>query len=107
MAEKSISSEETRYFLMAFRKVGDAIEQTTLSAAEIPLSVLSSMGVSDDLTGSARESGKQLVQGIHGTVDAIAEQIAEAVSTGGQLVSNTVGDVVGAAGDVAKKATAK
>jgi hypothetical protein len=101
------TNDETRYFLMAFRKVGEAIEQTTLSAAEIPLSVLSSIGVSEDFTSSARDSSTQLIQGIHGTVDAIAGQIAEAVSTGSVLVGNTVGDVVDAAGDAAKRVTAK
>jgi pyruvate/2-oxoacid:ferredoxin oxidoreductase beta subunit len=97
MTTKSSDSKSTeepegqvRVFLMAFRSVGDAIESTTLSAAEIPLTVLSGIGVSDDTTKAARDTGTQLVHSIHGTVDSVATQIATAVSKQVALVGNVV-----------------
>jgi hypothetical protein len=87
--------DQTRYFLMAFRKVGDAFEQTTLSAAEIPLNVLSSLGVSDDTTEAARRGGQAAVDTIHGTVDSVATSIAKAVNSQVSLASDVVKSATG------------
>jgi hypothetical protein len=92
-AKKSSSksqAEGDRYFVLAFRTGMDAIENTVVSAAEIPLSVLSGMGVSPDTTDAAREANKQLAHGIHGTVDAIVTQIADAVTKETELAAATV-----------------
>jgi hypothetical protein len=87
--------DQTRYFLMAFRKVGDAFEQTTLSAAEIPLNVLSSLGVSEETTDAARRGGQAAVETIHGTVDSVATSIAKAVSTQASLASDAIRTATG------------
>jgi hypothetical protein len=89
MAQAKQSGED-RFFLLAFRNFGDAIESTTLAAAEIPLTVLSSMGVSDEATGAARDTSKAVVQGIHGTVDSIATQIADAIGAETAVVADAL-----------------
>ena len=82
--------ESERYFVLAFRSGMDAIENTVVSAAEIPLSLLNGMGVSTEATDAARETSKQLAHGIHGTVDAIVTQIADAVSKETTLAAETL-----------------
>lgn len=90
MANDEAQESGTRYFLLAFRQVGDAFEQATLSAAEIPLNVLSTIGVPASATDAARAGGKQVVEGIHGTVDAVATGIADAVGTSAHAVSEVI-----------------
>jgi hypothetical protein len=79
-----------RYFILAVNSGTAVIEKASLSAAEIPLAVLSSLGVSKETTDSAREGNRHLVEGIHGTVDSVAEQIASAVSQQISLVGDAV-----------------
>ena len=78
-AKKTVASEE-RFFLIAVRSGLDAIESTVVSAAEIPLSVLSGFGMSAETAGSARKANRDLAKGIHGTIDTIVTQIADAVA---------------------------
>lgn len=97
--EDKTQGEDFRYFLLAVRTGTDFIETATLSAAEIPLTVMSTIGVSAEKTDSARGTTRDIAEGVHGTVDAIAEQIAAAVSKQVALVA----DSVGAAAKEAKK----
>ena len=79
-----------RYFILAVNRGTAVVEKGTLSAAEIPLAVLSTLGVSTDTTDAARASTKNIAESIHGTVDSIAEQIATAVSHQVSLASDVV-----------------
>jgi hypothetical protein len=88
--KKAQEAGDFRYFILAVNSGTAVIEKASLSAAEIPLTVLSSLGVSKDTTDSARESTRNLAHGIHGTVDSIAEQIASAVSEQVSLVADVV-----------------
>jgi hypothetical protein len=90
-ADDKGQGEDFRYFLLAVRSGTDFIETATLSAAEIPLTVMSSMGVSVETTEGARETTRGIAEGVHGTVDSIAEQIAAAVSKQVSLVADSVG----------------
>lgn len=92
-AGKTTEDGDFRYFLLAVRTGTDFIETATLSAAEIPLTVMSGMGVSSDTTDAARGTTRDIAHGVHGTVDSIAEQIATAVSKQVSLVSDTVSSV--------------
>ena len=62
-----------------------------MSAAEIPLSVLSGFGMSAETAGSARKANRDLAKGIHGTIDTIVTQIADAVAQETALVADVVG----------------
>ena len=88
-AKKTVASEE-RFFLIAVRSGLDAIESTVVSAAEIPLSVLSGFGMSAETAGSARKANRDLAKGIHGTIDTIVTQIADAVAQETALVADVV-----------------
>jgi len=88
----SADQGQTRYFILALRSGLDAMENTAVAAAEIPLSILSGFGVSEETTDAAREANRQLAHGIHGTVDSVATQIAEAVNSQVALVSDAVGE---------------
>jgi hypothetical protein len=88
-----------RYFLLAVRTGTDFIETATLSAAEIPLQVMSTLGVSADTTDAARTTTRDISHGVHGTVDNIAEQIASAVSKQVALA----GDIASSAAKTVKK----
>ena len=85
------AGDEFRYFILAFRSGMDAIENSVVSAAEIPLSILSGLGVSDETTQAARKGNRQLAHGITGTIDTIATQIAEVVSAQASIASDAVG----------------
>lgn len=98
-ADKAQADGDFRYFLLAVRTGTDFIETATLSAAEIPLAVMSTLGVSTDTTDSARGATRDLAHGVHGTVDSIAEQIASAVSKQVSLA----GDIVSSTGKPAAK----
>ena len=102
---KAAASEE-RFFLIAVRSGLDAIESTVVSAAEIPLSVLSGFGMSAETAGSARKANRDLAKGIHGTIDSIVTQIADAVAQETALVADVVGQAAKTAQKTAKK-TAK
>lgn len=102
---KAAASEE-RFFLIAVRSGLDAIESTVVSAAEIPLSVLSGFGMSAETAGSARKANRDLAKGIHGTIDTIVTQIADAVAQETALVADVVGQAAKTAQQTAKK-TAK
>jgi hypothetical protein len=96
---KNKDEGDFRYFLLAVRTGTDFIETATLSAAEIPLTVMSTLGVSAETTDSARATTRDISHGVHGTVDSIAEQIASAVSKQVALA----GDIASSAAKTVKK----
>jgi hypothetical protein len=100
------AASEERFFLIAVRSGLDAIENTVVSAAEIPLSVLSGFGMSAETAGNARKANRDLAKGIHGTIDSIVTQIADAVAQETALVVDVVGQAAKTAQQTAKK-TAK
>jgi hypothetical protein len=80
-------------FLTAFRNGMGAIEKTVVTTAEIPLTVFSGLGVPDDTTQSVREGHREMVHGIHTTINSVATGIAGAVGKSASLVSSAVGTV--------------
>jgi hypothetical protein len=103
---KAAASEE-RFFLIAVRSGLDAIENTVVSAAEIPLGVLTGFGMSAETAGSARKANRDLAKGIHGTLDTIVTQIADAVAQETALVADVVGKATKQAAKQAAKRPAK
>jgi hypothetical protein len=59
-------------FLTAFLGGVDAVEKAGLSAMEVPLSVLSTLGVPDDTTEKARKASHSMADAVFGTIDLIA-----------------------------------
>ncbi len=83
-----------------------AIETTVLAAAEIPLSVLKSLGVSDEAMEAAREGHAQLVRGIHSALDTVAMGVTDTTAGIASGITNGVSSAAAAAGDVGEKMTA-
>jgi hypothetical protein len=81
-----------------------AIEQTVLAAAEIPLSVLGSIGVSDEAMKSLREGHRALVQGIHAALDSVAMGVTDTTAGVATGITTGIATAAGAAGDAAAKA---
>lgn len=77
--------------LGSFRAGMGFIEYTSLAAAEVPLKVLSTLGMPDAATNVARDSHTQMVHGIHGTLDFVASQTATLTGKGMSLLSGAVG----------------
>ena len=80
-------SDSTEAFRDAFHSGMGAIEQTALAAAEIPLSILANLGVSEEAMESAREGHRQLVRGIQSAIDSVAMGITD---TAGGIASGIV-----------------
>jgi hypothetical protein len=73
--------------LTAFRGGMDTVEKAGLSAMEIPLNVLTSLGVSEEATAEARKTTRSLADGITDTVDSIAVGSLKLADQGLSLVS--------------------
>lgn len=76
-----------------------AIETTALAAAEIPLSILKSLGVSDEAMETAREGHRQLVHGIRSALGTVADgvtdttaEIASGITKGFTTAATTAGE---------------
>jgi len=106
-APAKAAAGEERFFLIAVRSGLDAIESTVVSAAEIPLGVLSGFGMSAETAGSARKANRDLAKGIHGTIDTIVTQIADAVAQETALVADVVSKATKQATKQASKRPAK
>lgn len=83
-----------------------AIETTVLAAAEIPLSVLKSLGVSDEAMEAAREGHRQLVRGIHSALDTVAMGVTDTTAGIASGITTGIATAATAAGDAAGKMTA-
>lgn len=80
-----------------------AIETTVLAAAEIPLSVLKSLGVSDEAMEAAREGHRQLVRGIHSALDTVAMGVTDTTAGIASGITTGISTAASAAGDAAGK----
>jgi|APLak6261663543_1056040.scaffolds.fasta_scaffold136377_1 hypothetical protein len=80
-----------------------AIETTVLAAAEIPLSVLKSLGVSDEAMEAAREGHRQLVRGIHSALDTVAMGVTDTTAGIASGITTGISTAATAAGDAAGK----
>jgi hypothetical protein len=80
-----------------------AIETTVLAAAEIPLSVLKSLGVSDEAMEAAREGHRQLVRGIHSALDSVAMGVTDTTAGIASGITTGISTAATAAGDAAGK----
>jgi hypothetical protein len=74
-------------FLTAFRGGMGAVEKAGLSAMEIPLTVLSSLGVPEETTTSARKAGVTMADGITEAIDSIATGSLKVADQGLSLVT--------------------
>jgi hypothetical protein len=81
-----------------------AIETTALAAAEIPLSVLKSLGVSEEAMVAAREGHAQMVRGIHSALSTIATGITDTSTGIASGVTQSFAAAATATAEVAEKA---
>ena len=77
--------------LGSFRTGMGLLEYTSLAAAEVPLKMLSNLGMPDAATNVARDGHTKMVHGIHGTLDFVASQTATFTGKGMHLLSDAVG----------------
>jgi hypothetical protein len=78
------------FFRDAFRTGMGAAENIQVAAAEIPLTILSGLGMSEDTTRAAREKHREMVRGLYGTIDSIASQVATVGAKQVSLLSNAI-----------------
>lgn len=84
--------------LSAYRSGMSVIESSVNFAAEIPLGVASTLGVSDESTDSLRDSHRTMVRGIHSRLDSVTSGVID-------LAGKQASMVTGAATTAVKKAT--
>lgn len=70
-----------------------ALEAGTMSVAELPLSVLSGLGVPASATDAARNGTRSMLHGVNGTIDTLASQSFKMAGKGASLVGGVVGSV--------------
>jgi hypothetical protein len=100
-APKAASAEPTptptddvdNVFMSTMRSGMGALEFATLSAAELPLSVLHKVGVPESATDTAREGGRSMLHGVSGTIDTLASQTFKVAGRSASLMSGVVGSV--------------
>jgi hypothetical protein len=74
-------------FLTAFLGRVDVVEKAGLSAMEVPLSVLSSLGMPDETTEKARQASHSMANVVFGTIDMIAAGSLKVADLGVALVT--------------------
>lgn len=74
------------------------IESAASVATEIPLTVLQKLGVSDKTTGAVRDGNRQIVQGLHGAVDAVTSRVSGAASGAVSTITGLAGVILPKAG---------
>jgi len=84
-------NENSNFMLRGVRSGLGALESTTLTLAEVPLTVLTGLGVSSDTTDKAREGGRRVLHGVSGSIDTIATQTTGLAGKGVSLVTSVVG----------------
>jgi hypothetical protein len=80
-------------FLTAFLGRVDVVEKAGLSAMEVPLSVLSTLGIPDDTTEKARQATHSMANVVFGTIDLIAAGSLKVLDLGVSLVSGAYSTV--------------
>jgi hypothetical protein len=84
-------SNSDSFFLGTYRKGLDLLESSVVAAAEIPLSVASRLGVSDDTTKAVRDGNRSLVRGVYGGLGSIGDGVAEIAHRSGGYLQDAVG----------------
>jgi len=90
--QKSSTSAD-QAFLGMFRQGMGAVEKAGLAAMEIPFTVLSGLGVSDETTDGVREGTQKMATGITGTIDSIATGSVKVAKDGFSAVTGAVTSV--------------
>jgi len=83
-----------------FRNGLGAFEAIENAAVEIPLTLFSALGASDETTGAARERHRRVLRGLCQSIDSVASEVADAARKQNALVK----DAARKAGDGARKA---
>jgi hypothetical protein len=82
-----------------------AIESTALAAAEIPLGILKSLGVSEEAMGPAREGYHQLVHGIRSAIGTVADGVTDTTAGIATGITKGISTAASTAGDAASRMT--
>ena len=82
-----------------------AFESTALAAAEIPLSILKSLGVSEEAMGPAREGYHQLVHGIRSAIGTVADGVTDTTAGIATGITKGISTAASTAGDAASRMT--
>ena len=80
-----------------------AIEKVALAAAEVPLSVLSSLGVPDEARATVRHDTELFVAGITAALNTVADGTTDATAGVATGITRGVSAGVGVVGDIAGK----
>jgi hypothetical protein len=83
----------------------EAIESTALAAAEIPLGILASLGISEEAMGPAREGYRQLVHGIRSAIGTVADGVTDTTAGIATGISKGITTAASTAGDTASRMT--
>jgi hypothetical protein len=106
----NVTTQSTDFVRGTVRTGVGIIESAATAATEIPLTVLQKLGVSDSATGAVRDGNRQIVQGLHGAVDAVTSRVSGAASGAVSTFTGLAGGILpkGAAAEApAPKATPK
>jgi hypothetical protein len=83
----------------------EAIESTALAAAEIPLGILTSLGISEEAMGPAREGYRQLVHGIRSAIGTVADGVTDTTAGIATGITKGISTAASTAGDAASRMT--
>jgi hypothetical protein len=94
--KKTASQEPTKdeggnFVLSALRSGIGVLEKGTVSATELPLSMMSSLGVPSGATDAARKGSVSMLHSVNGTIDTLATQSFKLAGKGASLVTGVVG----------------
>jgi hypothetical protein len=79
------------FVLRTLRGGMGALETGTMSVAELPLTVLSGLGVPKGATDAARKGSRSMLHGVNGTIDTLATQTFKIAGKGASLVTGAAG----------------
>lgn len=78
-----------------FRTGLDAFEAIENAAVEIPLTLFSALGASDETTGAARERHRRVLRGLCQSIDSVASEVADAAKKQNALVKEAARKATG------------
>jgi hypothetical protein len=104
-AAAETSGDSTEQVKSAIHSGIGAIETTALAAAEIPLGILKSLGVSEEAMEAAREGHRQLVHGIRSAIGTVADGVTDTTAGIATGITKGVTTAASTAGDVASRVT--
>lgn len=82
------------FFLGTYHKGLDVLENSVVAAVEIPLSVASRLGVSEDTTKAVRDGNRSLVRGVYGGLGSVGDGIAGIAHSSGDYLKDAAGSAV-------------